>query len=68
MAPQERGRRAPEATGNAPSKIEQLGSRLDQQNSLSHARRQAWFLARRFGLSPLRAAVVASRAFGEVRP
>ena len=67
MAFPECGRRAPERTGNAPSKIEQLGGQLDRENSLSHTMRQARFLAHRFGVPPLRAAVVAPFAFGEVR-
>ncbi len=50
-----------------PRAIDQLPGKIDRDATLSPEKFQAGFLVRRHGLTPIRAAVVASLAFAEAR-
>lgn len=58
---------AREVSAEPVSKVEQLGSGLDQSNTPKAAELQARWLTRRFLLSSAMAWAVAPLAFGEVR-
>jgi hypothetical protein len=66
VAPQKTARAAPARAGGDPL-IEQLGSRLDFEFTLSALDLQTKKIAKQFGLSDTLAAAVAALHFGEVR-